>query len=233
MSELTVPGAFFALLIDGAQVLLREVEPIDQEAVRRLHAGMSPESLYLRFFGLSRGVGGQVADRVCRPAGSDHAAMGAWLADELVGVASYEMTGDEGIAEVGLVVADRMHKRGVGTLLLEHLASLARTRGVRAFSADTLAQNHAVQRLFADAGLSLRRHSAAGVIELTMPLAPDARYLDAVGERERKADVTSLEHLLRPASVAVIGASRRQGSIGGIILRDILTSGYAGSVYAV
>jgi acyl-CoA synthetase (NDP forming)/GNAT superfamily N-acetyltransferase len=233
MRELAAPDAVFALLIDGTQAQLRDVEAADREAVRHLHAGMSPENLYLRFFSLSRDIGGQIADRICRPPGPHHAAIGAWVAGELVGVASYETTGDEEVAEVGMVVADRMHGRGVGTLLLEHLASLARTQGVRAFYADTLAQNHAMQRLFADAGLSLRRHSADGVVEFTMPLTMDTRYLDAVAERERSADVKSLEHLLRPASIAVIGAGRRPGSIGSIILRNILASAYAGPVYAV
>ncbi|MDN3359770.1 acetate--CoA ligase family protein [Actinomadura sp. DC4] len=233
MREPAVSDAVFALLIDGTQTEIRETGSADREAVRRLHAGMSPENLYLRFFSLSGDIGGQIADRMCRPPGAGHAAMGAWVAGGLVGVASYEATGEEGVAEVSLAVADWMHARGVGTLLLEHLAALARTRGVRAFSADTLAQNHAVQRLFADAGLSLRRHSEGGVVEFTMPLAPDARYRDAVAERERSADVRSLEHLLRPASLAVIGAGRRVTSIGALILRNVLASGYRGPVYAV
>jgi acyl-CoA synthetase (NDP forming) len=117
------------LLIDGTQAQIREVHPADRAAVRRLHAEMSPESLYLRFFSLSQGIGVEVADHIYRPPGSGHAAVGAWVAGELVGVASYEVVGDDELAEVGLVVADRMHGRGVGTLLLEHLASLARTRG--------------------------------------------------------------------------------------------------------
>ncbi len=233
MRGLASPDAVFALLIDGTQAQIREVHPADRAAVLRLHAEMSPESLYLRFFSLSQGIGAEVANRICRPPGSGHGAVAAWVAGELVGVASYETVGDEGVAEVGLVVADRMHGRGVGTLLLEHLASLARTRGVRAFYADTLAQNHAVQRLFADAGLAFQRHSADGVVELTIPLTPDDHYLDAVGERERTADLKSLEHLLAPASIAVIGAGRRPASIGAIVLRNILVSGFTGPVYAV
>ncbi len=233
MGELAVPDAVFALLTDGTQARIREVGPADREAVRHLHAGMSPENLYLRFFSLSRGIGEQIADRICRPTVGGHAALGAWVAGELVGVASYEATGAQGVAEVSLAVADWMHARGVGTLLLEHLAAVARTRGVRAFSADTLARNHAVQRLFADAGLPLERRGEGDVVEFTMPLAPDTHYLDAVAERERSADVRSLEHLLRPASIAVIGAGRRSSSIGAIILRSLLASGYAGPVYAV
>src|SRR3569833_4034956 len=98
MGQLAAPDAVFALLIDGTQARLREVGPADREAVRQLHAGMSPENLYLRFFSLSRGIGGEVAGRICRRPGAGHAAMGAWTAGDLVGVASYEPAAEEGVA---------------------------------------------------------------------------------------------------------------------------------------
>ena len=75
--------------------------------------------------------------------------------------------------------------------------------------------------------------------EVTFPLpvgeadAALGTYRDAVAERERSADVASLRHLLAPASVAVIGASRRPGSVGRAILRNIITSGFRGAVYVV
>src|SRR6202035_3159347 len=64
-------------------------------------------------------------------------------------------------------------------------------------------------------------------------LDQDVRFRDAVAERDRRADVASLAHLLKPASVAVIGAGRRPGSIGYAILANLRTSGYTGPVYAV
>ena len=111
--------------------------------------------------------------------------------------------------------------RGVGTLLLEHLVSLARGRGIRAFTAETLSENAAMLRVFADAGLQVHRALADGVYDLTFPLpAGEAdtalgTYRDTVAERERSADVASLRHVLAPASVAVIGASRRSARSGG------------------
>ncbi|GAA2286325.1 bifunctional GNAT family N-acetyltransferase/acetate--CoA ligase family protein [Actinomadura luteofluorescens] len=223
----------FALLTDGTQVEIRSLGEADREAVRDLHRGLSEESLYLRFFGLNRAVSEQVAGRVCRTDGEGHAALGAWLHGDLVGVAEYEPTDAPGEAEFAMVVADRVHHRGVGTLLLEHLGSLARAHGIVAFRADTLADNTAMLRVFADAGMAARRRSSGGVVELTLPLVSDDRYLDAVAERERRADVASLEPLMRPRTVAVVGASRRPGTVGAEVLRNLVSAGFGGAVYAV
>ena len=92
--------------------------------------------------------------------------------------------------------------------------------------------------VFADAGLPVQRHYAEGVIELTFPLpGPDGQdrdsYLDAVAERERSADVASLRHVFAPESVAVIGASRRRGTVGRAILDNIRAAGYRGRLYVV
>ena len=138
-----------------------------------------------------------------------------------------------------MAVADAMHRRGVGTLLLEHLVSLARGRGVRTFVAETLSENALMMQVFADAGLGVHRALVDGVYEVRFPLpageghAGLGAYRDAVAERERSADVASLRHVLTPASVAVIGASRRPGSVGRAILQNIIDAGFPGPVYAV
>ena len=229
----------FALLADGSTVEIRPAGRGDADAVRAMHAAMSPENRYLRFFSLSPGNAEREAKRVCREAEPGRAALLAWLGDRLVGVASYEPAGTAGAAEVAFAVPDDMHGKGVATLLLEHLVSVARERGVREFQAEALAENSAMLRVFADAGLPAQRRMSDGVVELTFPLpAGDAdrsldSYLDSVAARESRADVASLRHLLRPASVAVVGASRRRGTVGREILRNIVTGGFSGDVYPV
>ncbi|GAA0319947.1 GNAT family N-acetyltransferase [Actinoallomurus spadix] len=219
----------FALLIDGTAVRIRQIGPGDLAAVRDLHRGMSPDNLYLRFFGLSPRLADETSERLCRAPGPDHAVLGAWLGEDLIGVANYEPAGVPGAAEIALAVADAMHHRGVGTLLLEHLVSLARARGVREFRADTLLQNAVMLRVFASAGLTVERGVAGGVVDVRMPLTLDGRYLDAVAERERSADVASLRHLLCPASIAVVGA----GPAGGAILRTLVSGRFPGAVSVV
>ena len=230
----------YALLTDGTTIEIRPARPDDFDAVRDMHEKLSPDSLYLRFFSMSPSAAEREARRLCREPAPDHAALLAVLDGELIGCGSYECDDPPSrSAEVALTVADDMHNRGVGMLLLEHLISLARSRGLRAFTAETLSENALMLRVFADAGLQAHRALADGVYDLTFPLpAGEAdvalgTYRDAVAERERSADVASLRHVLAPASVAVIGASRRPGSVGRAILHNIVTGGFSGPVYAV
>ena len=239
---MSTPGepSAYALLTDGTTIEIRPARPEDFDAVRDLHAKMSPDNLYMRFFSLSPMAAEREAHRICREPGPDHAALLAVLGGELIGCGTFECDDPPPrSAEVAFTVADDMHTRGVGTLLLEHLVSLARGRGCRAITADTLSENAAMLRVFADAGLQVHRALADGVYDLTFPLpAGEAdtalgTYRDTVAERERSANVASLRHVLAPALVAVIGASRRSGSVGRVILRSIVTGGFPGPVYAV
>jgi acyl-CoA synthetase (NDP forming)/GNAT superfamily N-acetyltransferase len=203
-----------------------------------MYLAMSPGNLYLRFFGMSRYSAGTEAARVCRAPGLDHVSLLAWLGGRLVGVAGYELAEELGVAEVAFAVPDDMHGKGIATLLLEHLVSVARDRGVRAFTAKTLAENGAMLKVFALAGLPVQRRLSAGVVELTFRLPGEAdpgldEYLDQVAARESRAGVASLQHVLWPASVAVVGASRRRGTVGREILHNIVTCGFSGQVYPV
>jgi acyl-CoA synthetase (NDP forming)/GNAT superfamily N-acetyltransferase len=218
---------------------IRPAGPEDYEPVRRLHEEMSPDNLYLRFFSVSRVSAEREARRLCLDDAAGRVALVGLLGGEVVGVASYELTADPAAAEVALAVADNMHRRGIATLLLEHLVSLARACGVRVFAAEVLPDNYAVLHVLSDSGLAVRRRSGNGVVELSMPVPPNvalgeaSAYLDAVAGRDKHADAASLEPLLNPRSVAVVGAGHRPGSIGRAILLNIRQAGFAGRLYAV
>jgi acyl-CoA synthetase (NDP forming)/RimJ/RimL family protein N-acetyltransferase len=215
--------SIYALLIDGTTIEIRPARADDFDAVREMHEKLSPDSLYLRFFSMSPIAAEREAHRLCRPPAPDHAALLALLDGELIGCGSYECDDPPSrSAEIAFTVADDWHNRGIGMLLLEHLISLARGRGLHAFTAETLSENARMLRVFADAGLQTHRALADGVYDLTFPLPTGeadialGTYRDAVAERERSAGVASLRHVLTPASVAVI-----------------VTGGFSGLVYAV
>jgi acyl-CoA synthetase (NDP forming)/predicted N-acetyltransferase YhbS len=230
----------YALLADGTTILIRPARQEDYDAVRDMHAAMSADDRYLRFFTFSKLVPDQEARRVCRAPGPDHAALLAVLDGQVIGCGSFECgDADRGSAEIALAVADGMHGRGVGTLLLEHLVSVARGRGIGAFTAQTLAENTPMLRVLADTGLPVQCALAGDVYDISVLLpAGEAgaaldTYRDAVAERERAAAVASLRHALAPASVAVIGARPDPWSAGRTILRNIVTGGFAGPVHVV
>src|ERR1700683_430086 len=237
------PGRY-ALLTDGSTLEIRPAEQDDAQAIRELHAGMSPDNIYLRFFSLSPVNADREARRVCRAPDPDHVALVAWQDGEVVGVASYEMNGKEAsgtarTAEVAFAVADGMHRHGIGTLLLDHLVSIARQRHVRAFTAETLAEDAEMLGVLAAGGVPVQRTFSCGVVGLTIPLPSGdgggslSRYLEAVDRRESRADIASLRHLFTPASVAVVGASRREMAVGTQVLRNVVEGGFAGAIYPV
>ena len=227
----------YALLADGTTVEIRPAVPADFDAVKAMHEAMSSDNSYLRFFNVSRLSAEREAGRICRNPAPGSAALLAVANGEVVGVASYvPLREDPGTAEVAFAVADHMHHRGIATLLLEHLVSLARSRQITTFTAETLTENQAMLGVFTEVGLPVRRRYREGVIDLTFPLpgpGDSDSYSDAVAERERRADVASLRHVFAPESVAVIGASRRRGTVGRAILDNIRAAGYAGRVYVV
>ena len=255
------PASVYALLADGRTVEIRQAGPADFAAVKAMHEAMSPDNAYLRFFSLSRMAAEQEARRVTRAAGPDHAALLAVYDGRVVGLASYEVEraradkpsadkpsadkpssgrpGGARTAEVAFAVADTMHHRGIATLLLEHLVSLARASQLEAFVAETLQENTGMLRVFSEAGLPVQSKREDGVVSITIPLPPDdtgrhlESYLETVAVRERSASVASLRPVFAPRSVAVIGASRHPGTVGRSVLGNIRTAGFAGRLYAV
>jgi acyl-CoA synthetase (NDP forming)/GNAT superfamily N-acetyltransferase len=231
----------YALLADGSTVQIRPAAEGDFAAVKAMHEAMSPDNAYLRFFSTSRTAAEREARRVTREPSPDHAALLALYGAEVVGVASYEVVANsEGkTAEIAFAVADTMHHRGIATLLLEHLVSLARARRIESFTAETLSENISMLRVFSDAGLPARSTRGEGVVTITIPLPADdtgkqlEEYLDTVALRERSANVASLRPVFDPKSIAVVGASRRQGTVGRSVLDNIRTCGYQGQLYAV
>ena len=230
--SVTLPPAD-VVLRDGSTVCVRAVRADDRDAVLAFLEGMSPESRRLRFFSAAADLRGaarwatSVADR--RGFG-----IVATTGDppSIVAHAGYERI-DNDRAEVAFEVADSLRGRGLGTLLMAHLTSAARDQGIARFYADVLPENRRMLEVFQEAGFPAeiaRTREGIGV-ELTTALSLDA--LERFEERERIAASAAMRHFLEPTSVAVVGASRRDGSVGAAVLGSILRSGFDGPVYPV
>jgi acetyl coenzyme A synthetase (ADP forming)-like protein len=215
-------------------VHIRPISERDGDRLVEFHSGLSPESVYLRYFSSHGELNPEEIHRFTHVDGDERMALVATVRDAIIGVARYdrlERRPDE--AEVAFLVADAFQGRGVGTLLLEMLAAHARPRGIVRFRAETLWQNKAMQDMFRHAGFDLKTSFDGGVVDVCMEIRPTDGFMRAVDTRDEAAEVNSLRHLLCPSSVAVVGAGRTPGTIGHEILRNIVECGFTGPVYPI
>ena len=219
-----------ALLLDGSVVRLSELREVDAALVAAFYRDLPAYDRFLRFF--SAGALPAAEDLLVSRGPAD-VSLGAFRGDTLVGVAQSLTTGDPSTAEVALAVAHPAQAHGVGTLLLEHLASRARCRGVRRFVADVLGENQRVRQVLADLGLPARRWSEGGQAHVEFDLDSAYGYLDALAAREERADVASLGAVLAPRSVVVVGAGRGPDSVGHAVLANLVRAGFSGRLAAV
>ncbi len=221
------------LLADGRTAKVRPVLPSDREAIRALYEGLSERASYLRFFSIRRHVKEEELERWCTVDYRDRLALVALADDQVIAMACYDRTPGSDEAEVAFTVREDQQGRGVGTVLLEHLASAARVAGLRCFVADTLAENRQMLDVFRQAGFEEHTDFDGSVIKVSLVLDAVPRYLANVEERDRHAAVASIARLLRPRSIAVVGASRRPGAIGYELLGNLVAGGFTGPVYPV
>ena len=68
---------------------------------------------------------------------------------------------------------------------------------------------------------------------LEFPIDPTDTAIGVMEQREHRAAARSIERFVNARSVAVIGASRRQDSIGQALVRNLVLGEYTGKVYVV
>src|SRR3954454_1646398 len=161
-----------AVLADGGTVHVRPIRPDDGPALEDLHGRLSAETVYLRFFSPLPRLSPQLVERFTHVDYEDRFALVAELGPQFVAVARYDRLPGTADAEVAFVVDDRHQGRGLGTLLLEHLAVAGRDRGMRRFVAETLAGNNRMLGVFHDAGFAEERQFDGSVVRVAFPIAP-------------------------------------------------------------
>ena len=235
--ERPVAEAVDVVLRDGGTLRLRPPLAADGQALLAFFEGLSDESRFLRFHGFRRIESGLV-EPLLDPDWSERGTLAGWLADRdreerVVAVGSYTRISGSTRAEMAFAVDDSEQGRGIGTRLLEQLAGRARDAGIDRFVAEVMASNAAALSVFTDAGFELMRARESGEVELGFPLAATGTLASRVEERDHTAVVASLRPFFAAATVAVIGASRRRGSIGGELFRNILEADFVGAAFPV
>ena len=224
-----------AVLRDGTSVALRELGPADRDAVRTLFARMSPLAIRHRFFAAKKELVASDLAWLDRIDGANEVGLAVVMRnghERLLGLGRYAVVAP-GVAEVAFEVADADQGRGIGTLLLEHLADVARAHDITAFRAEVEADNAQMLDVFGRSGFVVRDALDHGIYHVEFPIAETSRFVRMAAERERRAAAASLRAIFAPSSVAVIGASRTPGTIGRSILENLVRDGFRGPIYPI
>ena len=150
----------------------------------------------------------------------------------VVGVARYERTAAD--TARALVFVDASWRRtGLGTMLLRRLAEAARHAGVRLLAGDVPRSDVAMLGLLEELGLEYEEQVTAASVHASFAVQKIDAYLDALLADQRAAARVSVAPFLCPRSIALVGASDKPGSIGALLLANLVASGFAGPVYPV
>ncbi|REE03310.1 GNAT family N-acetyltransferase [Citricoccus nitrophenolicus] len=221
------------VLRDGTTAHLRPVRPEDASGLARMHEGQSQSSIYLRFFTFKSSLSRKELERFTHVDYRDRVAFVALRGEEILGVGRYDRLDDPLEAEVAFNISDASQGKGIGSILMEHLAVAARENGIRRFTAEVLPENRKMLSVFQDTGFEVSRHFDDGVVAVAFSIDPTAKSRAVMESREHRAEARSVAELLAPEAVAVIGASRQWGSVGFALLQNIIEGGYTGPVYGI
>ena len=224
------------LLKDGSRIRLRPIKQQDVERWLAFVSRLSPRTKYLRFHHVPT-LSHEDAIRFCSVDYKDTFAFVAEVIrdkrEEIVAIGRYYRLPNKSTAEVAFVIEDPYQGKGIGTKLMEWLANVARDNNIATFEASVLAENKEMMTVFKDYGFHIISRLEEGEYHVSFPIARTSRVAKKEAERERISTLASLRSVFSPRSVAVIGASRKPGTLGRLIFECIMENGFSGVVYPV
>ncbi|MFJ3801726.1 GNAT family N-acetyltransferase [Streptomyces sp. NPDC090088] len=229
------------VLRDGGTARIRPITVDDADRLVSFYEQVSDESKYYRFFAPYPRLSAKDVHRFTHHDFVDRVGLAATIGGEFIATVRYDRIGTDGMpasapadeAEVAFLVQDAHQGRGVASALLEHIAAVARERGIRRFAAEVLPANSKMIKVFTDAGYTQQRSFEDGVVRLEFDLEPTDRSVAVQRAREQRAEARSVRRLLAPGSVAVIGVGRAPGGVGRSVLGNLRDAGFTGRLHAV
>ncbi|MFJ4714149.1 GNAT family N-acetyltransferase [Streptomyces sp. NPDC088785] len=229
------------VLRDGGTARIRPITTADAERLTSFYEQVSDESKYYRFFAPYPRLSAKDVHRFTHHDYVDRVGLAATVGGEFIATVRFDRIDARGMpasapadeAEVAFLVQDAHQGRGVASALLEHVAAVARERGIRRFAAEVLPANTKMIKVFRDAGYTQKRSFEDGVVRLEFDIEPTEASLAVQHAREQRAEARSVQRLLAPSSVAVIGVGRTAGGVGLSVLGNLREAGFTGRLYAV
>ena len=224
------------ILRDGSTASIHIAAPKDQEALRDFFERLSPEARYQRFFNF-RLPDDQLLATLC-DSSNPRERLTLIVTRTIEGAPGIIATGSYVLAEpkkaeVGLVAADQFQGKGLATLLLERLSLLAVRNGILRFQAVTHADNRRMLEIFQHSGFTLEQQANQGLIDIELSVLPGEDSVTRSELRDRVYTTASLLPFFRPNAVAVIGASRKESSLGFMVVESLMANRFQGPVYPV
>ncbi len=224
------------ILRDGTTATIRVAGLEDREEMSGFFAGLSEESRLQRFFSHLEPTQ-RLIDAFCdnsNPLARYSLVVTRLVAEQsrIIATGSY-VAKDSTTAEIAIAVADRFQGKGIGTILLERLALIAVANGFRRFWAVTLAANKPMLDVFRESGFECRTKAESGYVEVDLSVVPSETSVLQAEIRDRVSTTASLRPFFRPNAIAVVGASRKSGTIGNRILLGLMAAGFHGPIYPI
>ena len=163
---------------DDLNVRFRAIKPSDEEQMRRLFYRFSDKVVYYRYFSpiktMPHSKMQEYVNVDYRRAMALVAMVGEAGEGKLIAEARYVIPAHSNSADIAFVVDEEYQGKGIGSYLFHRLVQLACQRGVRGFTADVLATNKGMMKVFERSELPIKARLSSGIYELEISLTDGA-----------------------------------------------------------
>lgn len=222
------------LLKDGRSVLVRRLTRDDLELIVDFSHRLSRRTISMRMLGPVVTLDRAGLARFMDFDAHEQLALVAVHENRAVGIADFaRVAGHPDRAEVTFTIVDEFQSLGLGGLLLEHIAAAARDNGVAVLEADVLVENVAMVRTLESSGYAVQFGPPGSVVHADIAIHPRAQVLARSDRREHRAVRSSMQRIFDSRTVAIVGAGIGPENLGRAVVRNLVTHGFPGKVYAV
>lgn len=222
------------LLRDGRSVLVRRLTPDDLDLIVDFSQRLSRRTISMRMLGPVVTLDRAGLARFMNFDSATQTALVALHDNRAVGVADFvRVEGHPDRAEVTFTIVDEFQSLGLGGLLLEHIAVAARDCGIAVLEADVLAENLAMVRTLEHSGYVVEFGPPASILHVDIVIRPRVQVVARSERREHQSVRSSIQRIFDSRTVAVVGAGLSPDNLGRAVVKNMVSHGFPGRVYAV